>query len=95
MLRKVRLMAAGLAVSGALAAAPAVALASPVVTGGLVNVTIANVLNNNQVTVTVPVQAAANICGVSVNALTTLTSGQTVSCTSNPSQGVTVSVTKP
>jgi hypothetical protein len=95
MIGNIRLVAAGLAASGALAAAPAVALAQgPVITGGLVNVTIANVANNNQVTVTVPVQAAANICGVSVAVLATLLPGPTA-CTSNPSQGTTISVSTP
>jgi hypothetical protein len=36
---------------------------------GLVNVEVSNVLNDNEVAVTVPINAAANICGVSVNVL--------------------------
>jgi len=60
-------IAGALALGGA-AATPAQA-AGPVVTGGLVNVTLTNVLNNNQVQVAVPIQAAAAICGVEVNVL--------------------------
>lgn len=37
---------------------------------GLVNVDVSNVLNNNTVQVTIPINAAANICGVSIAALT-------------------------
>ena len=45
------------------------AFSQPVVTGGLVNVTITNVLNNNEVAVQIPINAAANICGVDVDVL--------------------------
>ena len=51
------------------------ASAQPVVTGGLVNVTVTNLLNNNTVTVLddarvgVAVNLAANICGVAVAVL--------------------------
>jgi len=68
---KTRIATAGIAgalLLGGAAAAPAQA-AGPVVTGGLVNVTLTNVLNNNQVQVAVPIQAAAAICGVTVNVL--------------------------
>jgi len=57
--------------------------ASPVVTGGLVNVTIANVANNNQVAV--PIQVAAAICGVQVGVLSTVLATEPVSC--SPSNG--------
>ncbi|MFN2451367.1 MAG: hypothetical protein ABR541_03340 [Candidatus Dormibacteria bacterium] len=98
MIRSIRLATAGFLVSGcAVATTPLIASAQgPVVTGGLVNVTIANnnVLNNNTVTVTVPIQAAANICGVTVAVLSTgITAPGGFSCTSNPSQGTTVTVT--
>jgi len=62
---------AGLTASLALAPAAA-ASAAPVVTGGLVNVTITNVLNNNTVQVAIPVNAAANICNVSVGVIADL-----------------------
>ena len=68
---KTRIATAGIA--GALllggASATSAQAAGPVVTGGLVNVTIVDVLNNNQVQVAVPIQAAAGICGVTVNVL--------------------------
>ena len=56
MLRKFKLFGAAVVASGALAAgigAP-VATAHSVITGGLVNVTITDLLNNNTVTVQVP-----------------------------------------
>jgi hypothetical protein len=59
------------ALTGGVIAAPSAA--SPVVTGGLVNVTITDVLSHNVVTVKVPVnvalQLAANVCGVTVGVL--------------------------
>jgi hypothetical protein len=62
---------------GAIAGAPA-ASGQPVITGGLVNLTLTNVLNNNTVTVQVPVTAAAAICGVQVALISGL--GQDVTC---------------
>ena len=56
-----------------------VASAQPVITGGLVNLTITDVLNNNDVTVQVPVTAAAAVCGVQVGVISAL--GQDVTCT--------------
>ena len=85
-------IAGALALGGA-SAAPAQA-AGPVVTGGLVNVTLTNVLNNNQVVVAVPIQAAAAICAVSVDVLSLqLTPGSTfTNCVArNGNQTVTVS----
>jgi hypothetical protein len=43
--------------------------AAPVITGGLVNVTVVDVLSGNQVTAQVPVSVAANVCGVPVSVL--------------------------
>jgi hypothetical protein len=63
---------------GIFAAVPA-ASAQPVFTGGLVNLTVTNVLNNNTVTVQVPVSVAAAICGVSVGVISAI--GQDVTCT--------------
>ena len=42
----------------------------PIVTGGLVNVTIVDVLNDNIVTVQVPLAAAINICDTDILAVT-------------------------
>jgi hypothetical protein len=81
----VRRTAASL-VSVAVLGAGGVALASPasaqpVFTGGLVNITVTNVLNNNQVAVQVPIGVAANVCGVSVNVLSALAATGPVDCT--------------
>jgi hypothetical protein len=63
-------MAASLFATGLLAVgAAAPASAQPVVTGGLVNITIFDVLNNNNVNVQVPIGVAANVCGVQANVL--------------------------
>ena len=59
---------AATALSLGAAAAPAMAQ-GPLVTGGLVNVTITDVLSGNQVTVQVPIGVAANVCGVQANVL--------------------------
>ncbi len=85
---------AGSLALGVAAAAPA--QASPVITGGLVNVTLTNVLNNNQVQVAVPIQAAAAICGVDVSVLSVALpptgTTQTFTCTArNGNQTVTAS----
>ncbi len=91
--------AAGVLLLGGAAATPAQA-AGPVVTGGLVNVTLTNVLNDNdvlndnQVQIAVPVQAAAAICGVSVNVLSAALAqtGMFDDCTArNGNQTVTAS----
>jgi hypothetical protein len=62
-----------LTVALAVGAVAPTASAAPVVTGGLVNVTVTDVLNNNTVTVTVPIgvaaNVAANVCGVAVGVL--------------------------
>ncbi len=64
------------------AGAPAQAL-PPIAVGNLVNVQITNVLNNNEVAVQIPINAAANICGVSVTALAQdLVQDQTAECRS-------------
>ena len=66
---KVRKLMASLFASGLLAvglAAPT-ASAQPVITGGLINITLTNVLQN--VSVQVPVGVAANVCDTNVAAL--------------------------
>ena len=45
------------------------ASAAPVITGGLVNVTVVDLVDLTNTSVTVPVTVAAQICGVSVQAL--------------------------
>ena len=60
--------AAGALAAGSLfLAAPA--QAQPVVTGGLVNVTIIDLVDIDDVTVQLPVAVAANVCDVTVAAL--------------------------
>ena len=92
---------AALATTGTLTLAPAVpAMASPVVTGGLVNVTVTNLLNNdtilsqNNVGVGVAAQIAANVCGVSVGVLASAVGqGAPVDCT-NPTGDTGVTITQ-
>ena len=59
-------LAAGAALSvGALTPASA----APVITGGLVNVTVVDLVDLTNTSVNVPITVAAQICGVSVQAL--------------------------
>ena len=75
-MRKTRRLVASLCATGLLAVgvtAPA-ASAQPVVTGGLVNVTVVDVidgdiLSNNDVNLGVALNLAANVCDVNVNVL--------------------------
>ena len=86
-MKKIRHAMAATALAGGLAfggfALPMTAAsAQPVVTGGLVNVTITNVLNNNSVAVQIPVNAAANICGLNVAVLAQELASGPVTCMS-------------
>ena len=90
---------ATLAATGALAVVPAVpAMASPVVTGGLVNVTVTDVANNilrdSNVGLGAALNLGANVCGVGVNVLASQlgTSGP-VTCT-NPNNGQKVTISQ-
>jgi hypothetical protein len=76
--------------AGALAVPVSAASAQPVITGGLVNVTIVDVLSGNQVTAQVPITVAANVCGVAVNVLALDLADGPVDC-SNDQQIITVS----
>ena len=82
---------AALAGAAALAAGLGVAPAGAQ-QAGLVNVEISNILNDNEVVanVTVPINAAANICGVSVAVLAANLEGGPVECTARANQNVTV-----
>lgn len=73
-------LAGGLAVGGLTMSSAA--SAQPVITGGLVNVTITNLLNNNQVAVQIPVNAAANVCGLNVVVLAQELASGPVTCPS-------------
>jgi hypothetical protein len=70
---------------GAAASIPQ-ASAQPVVTGGLVNITVTDVVSHNNVQVQVPVEVAAQLCGVSVNVLSQ--QNQAVACTQRTTQDV-------
>jgi hypothetical protein len=53
---------------------------------GLVNVEVTNVLNNNTVQVAVPINAAANVCGVTVAVLAAQLQNGPVTCTAGANQ---------
>jgi len=76
--------------AGALVVPATTASAAPVITGGLVNVTITDVLSQDQINLQVPVTVAANVCGVAVNVLARQLPTGPVDC-SNPVQTITVS----
>jgi hypothetical protein len=89
---KVRKLAASLFATGLLtvgAAAPASAQ-PPVVTGGLVNITIVDILNDNQINVQVPIGVAANVCGVQANVLAQGGIQEPVDCTAATTQELPV-----
>jgi hypothetical protein len=80
------------ALFGTVAAAPAGAQGGPVITGGLVNITVVDLLNNNtilsnnDVNLGVALNAAANVCGVSVNVLAQQLGSFPVSCDNGAQQ---------
>lgn len=86
---KMRLVA--LVTSGMLAIGLAAAPAASAQQSGLVNVDIHNVLNNNEVAVTIPINAAANICGVSVAVLAQDLASGPVTCKAGANQQFIVS----
>ncbi|SNS12240.1 Small secreted domain [Geodermatophilus saharensis] len=70
-----------LAASAALVTGTAgIAGAQPLITGGLVNVTLVDVLSGNEVAVQIPIGVAANVCGVSVGVLAELANTGDVRC---------------
>jgi hypothetical protein len=78
-------MASALSIGGVVATASS-APADPVVTGGLVNITVTDVASHNNVQVAVPVQVAAQVCGIDVNVLTAQV--QPIDCTNRTTQDV-------
>ena len=88
--RLIRRAVIATAAAGALAVPALPAAAQPVITGGLVNVTIVDVLSGNQTTLQVPITVAANICDVHVNVLAADLADGTADC-SNDQQIITVS----
>ncbi len=81
-------IATAFAAVAALPAAPA--SAAPVITGGLVNVTVVDVLSGVQVTAQVPITVAANVCDTTVALLSRELNSGPVDC-SNDQQIITVS----
>jgi hypothetical protein len=90
-IRSTRMRFAVLATSAMLAIGLAAAPAASAQQQGLVNVDVHNVLNNNHVAVAIPINAAANICGVSVDVLTSNLANGPVTCTSGANQQFTIS----
>jgi uncharacterized protein HemY len=73
----------------AVAAALAVGIGVPTASAqqqGLVNVEVSNVLNNNTIQITVPINAAANVCGVAVAVLAQELASGPVDCTAAANQ---------
>ncbi len=66
----------------------------PIGAHNLVNVQISNLVNNNNISITVPINAAANICGVDVAVLAEQVETAPVECDSRANQDVTVSQTQ-
>ena len=82
----------------AVGAAAPMAGAAPIVTGGLVNITVAdvgnNILRDADVGVAAAVSIAANVCDVSVNVLARqLGSGDDATCT-NAVDGTTATISQ-
>ena len=65
---------------GGSVAATAPAQADNIAAHNLVNVQVSNLLNNNNVAVNIPIQAAANICGVDVVLLASQVADAPVTC---------------
>jgi hypothetical protein len=78
--------------TGLIAAGASVPTASaqPVITGGLVNITVVDVLNNNDVNVQVPIGIAANVCGINAAVIAHQEVTQPIDCTSSTTQDLPV-----
>jgi hypothetical protein len=74
-----------------LAVAGGVAATATPADAALVNVTVTRVLNNNRVAVQVPINAAANVCGINVAVLTNMLATAPVNCDATARQmGITI-----
>jgi ChpA-C len=85
-MHKAKRMAAAMFATGLLATATAFPAAAapqggPVVTGGLVNVTIVDAVDVNHNTVQLPISVAANVCGVTVAVLSDTDADGMLDCT--------------
>ena len=90
-IRSARVRFCALVTTAMLAVGLAAAPAASAQQQGLVNVDVHNVLNNNHVAVTIPINAAANICGVSVAVLAQDLASGPVTCRSGANQQFTIS----
>lgn len=93
-IRSTKMRIAALVTTGMLAIGLAAAPAASAQQQGLVNVEISNNNVAVPVTATIPVNAAANICGVDVDVLTSavIEGGQTVNCDATATQRNSVTV---
>ncbi len=83
---------AAIALTGSTLGIAAPAHAAPLVTGGLVNITVGDVLTNNNIAVGAALGLAANICDVNVNVLSVQLRNGGATCTATASgQRVTIS----
>jgi len=91
-MRRARKLIVSTLATGVMAAGVALPTASaqPVVTGGLVNITVVDVLSNTDVNVQVPIGVAANVCGVQANVLARGGIQEPVDCTSSTTQDLPV-----
>lgn len=78
----------GALMAGTVGVAALPAGAQPAVTGGLVNITVTDVASHDVVNVQVPVNVAAEVCGVSANVLSQNTSTSSVNCPAGTLQQV-------
>jgi hypothetical protein len=92
-MRKRKKLVASVFATGLLAVGAAVpsAGAAPVITGGLVNITIVDVLSGNDVNVQVPIGVAANVCGVQANVLAQRNNQEPIDCTAHNTAELPVS----
>jgi hypothetical protein len=90
-IRSTKVRVAALATTAMLAIGLAAAPAASAQQQGLVNVDLHNIANNNNVAVTVPINAAANVCGVSVDVLASQIANAPVTCMSGAHQQFTIS----
>jgi hypothetical protein len=75
------LFSTGVLVAGVAAPTAGAAQGGPVVTGGLVNVTIVDAVDINHNTVQLPISVAANVCGVTVAVLADTDADGMLDCT--------------
>ncbi len=90
MIRARRILASMFATALLAVGAAAPASAQPLVTGGLVNITIVDAVDLRNVNVQVPIGVAANVCGIQANVLATGNYQSPVDCTASTTQELPV-----